>query len=200
MCNVVIIGAGGHAKVIADIVLKSGDNLVGFLDDTKSGNVIGDYCVLGKVEDAEKFADDYELIIAIGSNSVRKAISEKLNAKWYTAIHPSAQIGCVAEIGEGSCVMANAAVNSCAVVGKHCIVNTGAVIEHDCRLENYVHVSPNATLCGTVSIGELTHIGAAAVVKNNISVCREVTVGVGAAVVKNITESGIYVGVPAKKK
>lgn len=198
MSDVVIIGAGGHAKVIADIVIKSGDKLLGFLDDSKEGSVIGGYSVIGKTCDAEKFFGA-EFIIAIGSNEVRRKIAESLCLKWYTAVHPNACIGTEVEIGAGSCVMANAVINSAATVGNHSIINTGAIIEHDCRLDDYVHVSPNATLCGTVTVGALSHIGASATVKNNINVCANVTVGVGTAVVKDITEYGVYVGVPAKK-
>ena len=77
-------------------------------------------------------------------------------------------------------------------------MNTGAIIEHDNIIENYVHVSPNATLCGTVKIGECTHIGANATVKNNTEICNKCIIGAGALVVKNINESGTYVGVPVK--
>lgn len=198
MSEVVIIGAGGHAKIVADIVIKSGDKLLGFLDDGKKGSVIGEYSVIGKICDAEKFYGA-EFIIAIGSNEVRRKIAENYCLKWHTAVHPNACIGTDVKIGVGSCVMANAVVNSAAVIGNHSIINTGAIVEHDCRLDDFVHVSPNATLCGTVTVGGLSHIGASATVKNNLNICANVTVGVGAAVVKNITEHGVYVGVPAKK-
>lgn len=196
MCKVVIIGAGGHAKVIADIVIKNGDTLVGFLDDIKTGEVIGGYCVLGKISEAARYIDDCEFIIAIGNNSIRGTFASQFDAKWYTAIHPSAQIGLNVRIGAGTCIMANASVNSDAEIGAHCIINTGAVVEHDCKLCDFVHVSPNATLCGTAFVGSFTHIGASAAVKNNISICADVKVGVGAAIVKDICVSGTYVGVP----
>ena len=199
MCNVIIIGAGGHAKVIADIVLKNGDKLLGFLDDNKIGTVIGEYSVIGKIADATKYSNDAEFIIGIGSNSVRKSISESYDLKWYTVVHPSAQIGLDVSIGSGTCVMANAVINSSATVGNHCIINTSAVVEHDCRVSDFVHVSPGTILCGTVSVGDLCHIGAGTVVKNNINICEETVVGIGAGVVKNIEFSGTYIGVPAKR-
>lgn len=198
MSDVVIIGAGGHAKVIADIVIKSGDNLLGFLDDSKEGSVIGGHSVIGKTCDTWKFPDA-EFIIAIGSNEIRRRIAESFCVKWYTAVHPTACIGTDVKIGVGSCVMATAVINSAAIVGNHSIINTGAIIEHDCRLDDFVHVSPNATLCGTVTVGCLTHIGASATVKNNTSICENVTVGAGAVVVKDITEAGTYIGVPARR-
>ena len=127
--KVVIIGASGHARVIADIVKSSGDNLVGFLDDNMDiqGNVIfEDKIVLGttKEEDIEKYKDNY-FIIGIGSNRVRKLISEKYpNLKYYTAIHPNAIIGSNVEIGEGTVLMAGTVINIGTKIGKHCIVNT----------------------------------------------------------------------------
>lgn len=201
MCkNVVIIGAGGHAKVIADIVKKSGDNLLGFLDDSKlTGEEFFDAFVLGTVDSYSEYPDA-EFIIAIGNNSVREEISEKMpSVSFYTAIHPTAVIGEGVEIGAGTCVMANAVVNPDAVIGKHCIVNTASVIEHDNKISDFCHISPTAALAGTVTVGQRTHIGIGAKVKNNIDICSDVVVGAGGVVVKNITEAGTYVGVPARK-
>jgi len=193
MKKVIVIGASGHGKVIADIIRKSGDEVVGFLDDdlSKQG-------VMGKVEDCLKYKDTY-FIIAIGNNSIRKMISDKYDIKYYTAIHPTSVIGEEVTIGEGTAVMANAVINPSARIGRHCIINTGAVIEHDDILEDYVHISPKATVCGTVHIGEGTHIGAAAVVINNMTVGNNVTIGAGAAVVNDIEKSGVYAGVPARE-
>ena len=199
MCDVIIIGAGGHAKVIADIVIKRGDNLLGFLDDFKTDKIFGDYDVLGKIENISEFENKAKFIIAIGNNETRKQLAQKYLLDWYTAIHPSAQIGINCEIGEGTCIMANAVINSDSKVGEHCIVNTAAVIDHENKISDFVHISPRATLCGNVFVGECTHVGAGVVVKNNVSICDNVTVGISAAVIRDITDSGKYIGVPAKK-
>ena len=200
MKKVVIIGASGHAKVIADIVIKSGDELVGFLDDNKElpKKIVG-YPYLGIISDYHKYSENCYFVIGIGNNSIRKKIAESMNVNWYIAIHPFAQIAIDTKIGEGTTVMANAVVNTSAILGKHCIVNTAAIIEHDNRIGDYVHISPNASLCGTVSVGELTHIGAGATVKNNTTICDNVVVGAGRVVVKNINHQGTYVGVPASR-
>ena len=95
--------------------------------------------------------------------------------------------------------METTVIKTSARIGKHCIINTGAVIEHDNFLQNYVHVSPNAALAGTVHVGERVHVGVGACVKNNTNITADVTVGAGAAVVKDITEAGVYVGVPARR-
>ena len=198
--DVIIVGAGGHAKVIADIVRKSGDNLVGFLDDTKeAGTEFFDAFILGNTDSYSEYCDK-EFIIAIGNNAIREKVAAKMkNATFYTAIHPTAVIGEGAFIGEGTCVMANAVINADAKVGKHCILNTASVVEHDNLLSDFVHISPAVALAGTVSVGERTWIGIGAKVKNNTDICADVIVGAGAVVVKDITEEGTYVGVPARK-
>ncbi len=191
----IIVGAGGHGRVIADIVKESGDKVYGFLDDNET-KTSRDYPILNKIENYCQYKEKY-FIIAIGNNNLRKSLSEMLDGvKYYTAIHPRAYLGRNVIIGEGTCIMANAVVNSGATVGKHCILNTMSVTEHDNLIGNFVHVSPGAVLCGTVTVGDLTHIGANSVVKNNISICENVIVGCGACVVKNINRPGKYIGVP----
>lgn len=202
--KVVIIGAGGHAKVIADIIEKSEDIVYGFLDDNieQGKTIIKDYKVLGKISECEYLqSDDSDLyfIIAIGNNYKRKCIYEHYTLNYYTAIHPNAIIGMEVKIGEGTTLMANACINANVQIGKNCIINTGAVIEHDDIIEDYVHVSPNATICGTVKVGAFTHIGAGTVIKNNLEIIEDCIIGAGAVVVKDIKEKGTYVGVPAKK-
>lgn len=205
--KVVIIGAGGHAKVISDIIEKSEDIVVGFLDDNKVKDefIIKEkkYKVLGIIDDCKKIQledPEIEFVIAIGNNEVRKQIAERYDdLKFYTAIHPSSQIALDVEIGEGTVVMANTSINTSAKVKKHCIINTGAVVEHDNVLQDFVHISPNATLCGTVQIGELTHVGAGTTVRNNISICHDCIIGAGSVVVKNISEPSKYIGIPARK-
>lgn len=202
--NVVIIGAGGHAKVIADIIKKSGDTIVGFLDDNKKigEHIILNYKVIGNLADRisiSKSNPDYEFIIAIGDNKKRKEISQLFKLKFYTAIHPSVQIGLDVEIQEGTVIMANACINSSAKIGKHCIINTGAIIEHDNIIEDFVHISPNVALGGTVKIGKSTHVGIGSTIKNNITICENCKIGAGAVVVKDIEKEGTYIGVPAER-
>ena len=93
--------------------------------------------------------------------------------------------------------MPNSCINADARIGKHCIINTGSIIEHDNILNDFVHISPNATLCGTVKIGKYSHIGAGVVVKNNINITQKCIIGAGAVVVKDVQQEGTYVGVPA---
>lgn len=199
MNRLIIIGAGGHGKVIADNALKNGYKSIYFIDDNMTGNVMG-FPIIGTSSEIEHLNDgNTDFIIGIGNNVVRKAIAETYNVNWVSIVHPSAQIAFNAEIGRGTVVMANAVVNICAMVGEHCIINTGAIIEHDNVIESYVHISPNVALGGTVHIGMNSHIGVGATVSNNIDICSDCTVGAGAVAVKNIVEKGIYAGVPARK-
>lgn len=199
--SVVIIGASGHGKVIADIIVNSDDKVLGFLDDADDvqGKKIIGFPVLGKIADYDNYRD-CEFVIAIGNPYVREKISNEIPVKWYTAIHPTAVISSLdVEIGEGTVIMANAVVNPSARIGKHCIINTGAIVEHDNILEDYVHLSPNVTLAGIVKVGKSTHIGAGSCTKQVLNIASNCIIGAGSVVVKDITESGTYVGVPARK-
>lgn len=202
MKSVIIIGASGHGKVIADIILKSKDKVYGFLDDNEElGDSFCGFSILGKIDEYKKFIGDYEFIIAIGNAKIREAISDRLtNVKWHTAIHPTAVISNInVVINEGTTIMANAVVNPGASIGKHCIINTSAIVEHDDSIADYVHVSVGAKLAGNVNIGKNTWIGIGATIKNNITICGECMIGAGAVVVDDISVDGIYVGIPAVK-
>ena len=199
--QVIVIGAGGHGKVIADIVRNSGDTVLGFLDDnTQPPETICGIPVLGKVESYVNYPEAW-FVIAIGNGTVRQKVAERLGSvQWYTAIHPSAVISPMGTaIGEGTVVMAGAVINPCAVIGKHCIINTQASVDHDNKIGDYTHISVGATLAGTVTVGNTVWVGAGAVISNNISVCDDCMIGAGAVVVRNVEETGTYVGVPARK-
>lgn len=195
--KVVIIGAGGHGRVVSDIIEACGNIVLGFLDDSSSSNDK----IIGKVSDAEKYCDgETELFVAIGNCTVRERIMNSLpKAKWHTAIHPSAVISPSAVIGEGTCVMPNAVVNNSAVVGKGVIINTCASVDHDDKIGDFVHIACGVHIAGTVSIGKGCWIGIGSTISNNISLCDDLMVGAGTVVVKDITEKGTYIGVPARK-
>lgn len=192
MSKVVILGAGGHARVIADIIEACGDEVTAFLDDDPKAQLRS-----GKIGDYVRY-EKSEFIIGIGDAAVREKLSE-LPVKWYTAVHPSAIISKSAKICEGTAVMPCAVINSGAYVGKHCIINTSAVVEHDDTVEDYAHISVGVKLGGTVHIGKSTWVGIGATVRNNIDICGGCMIGAGAVVTDNIREKGQYVGLPAGK-
>lgn len=200
--EVIILGAGGHAKVIAESILKSGDEVLGFLDDNEEIQGKEIYLgrkVIGKINEVVNYHDKY-FLIGIGSNKVRKMFAEKYsNLKWYTAIHPSAIIASDVVIEEGTVIMPGAIINPGTVVGKHCIINTAVSLDHDNRINDYVHISPGSHLAGTVTVGESTWICAGVTVINNIHIGDNNIIGAGATVIRNIEESNVtYIGVPAK--
>lgn len=201
--KLIIIGASGHGKVVADIALKlqKYEKIV-FLDDNENVKECMNFPVIGKSSDAEQYIDEADFIVAIGNAKIRKKVTEQLEgigASVATLIHPMAVIGSNVAIGDGSVVMAGAVINPDSTIGKSCIINTCASVDHDCRVGDYVHVSVGTHVCGTVEIGENTWIGAGATVKNNVNICGDCMIGVGAAVVKDIREVGTYVGVPARR-
>lgn len=199
MNRLIIIGAGGHGKVIADIALKKGYEDIAFVDDRVSGicmgfPIVGTSAILKELDDGKT-----DFVLGIGNNAVRKKIAESNHLCWATLIHPSAQVGLHVSVGEGTVVMAGAVINVCTSVGKHCIINTGATVDHDNVIEDFVHISVGSHLAGTVQVGENTMVGGGAVVSNNIQVCNDCMIGAGAVVVHNIETAGTYVGVPARK-
>ncbi len=199
MNRLVVIGASGHGKVVVDIALKLGYKNILFIDDNVVGEFIG-FPIVGKSEDLEQLNDEStDFILAIGNNKIRKRISEQYKVNWVTIVHPSAQVSAQAIIGQGTLVGSNAVINAGAKVGRHCIINTGAIVEHDDSLSDYVHLSPNAALGGTVCIGEGTHVGIGATVINNVNICSNCIIGAGAVVVNDLTREAIYIGIPAKE-
>lgn len=202
MKNIIVIGAGGHGRVIADLIKKLNNyQNVYFLDDFATGEVLG--CkIIGKTDDYVKYVNDYEFFVAIGNNKLRKSVIEKLinsNAKIATLIHPSAVIANNVEIGFGTCVIAGAVINPCAKIGNGVIINTSSSIDHDCVIGDYTHVSVGVRVAGGAKTESDVWLCIGAVVSNGVSICENVTIGAGAVVLKDITESGVYVGVPAKK-
>ena len=202
MNNLVIVGASGHGKVVADIAEKVGYTDIIFLDDNQDVKTCGKYSVVGASGDAMRYSS-CDFIVGIGNAEIRKRIQEKLievGLHIVTLIHPKAVIASDVSLGVGTVVMAGAIINPGSKVGNGCIINTGATVDHDNVLEDYVHVSVGSHLAGTVSIGSSTWIGAGAIISNNISICEKCMIGAGAIVVKNITEPDIYIGNPARKK
>ncbi len=208
MKNVLLIGGGGHANVIIDIVRSINQqcetyNLLGFVDDNPARMIDG-LSSLGKASDAVRVIHEEGnpyLFCAIGNNSARGKMVEAINQdslhNWETFFHTSAVISPSAIIGKGTVVMPNAVVNANARIGNHCIINSGAVVEHDCQIGDYCHVSPNATLCGQVKVGNNAHIGAGATVIQCLTIGAGSIVGAGAVVIRDVPENVTVKGVPA---
>lgn len=202
MKNLIILGAGGHGKVVADIARKNGYINIAFLDDNREIKECLGYPVIGDNTDFYSFKENSNFFIAIGNSIVRESYFKQLESSGCNIIkllHPNAQIGANVEIGCGSVVMAGAVINPSTIIGKGCIINTCSSIDHDCIIGNYSHVSVGAHLAGTITVGNSTWIGIGAVVTNNIHIASGCIIGAGSVVIDNILEKGTYVGVPARK-
>ena len=199
MRKLVIIGASGHGKVVADIAKKNGYREIFFLDDNENIHECSNYPVVGKISEAKNMNADF--FIGIGNADIRKRIQEMLDKKCIvTLIHPDAVIAEDVKIGIGTVVMAGAVINLGTRIGQGCIINTCSSVDHDCAVGDFVHISVGAHVAGTCEIGEKTWIGAGATISNNVSICGDCMIGAGAVVLKNIRNSGTYVGIPAKRK
>ncbi len=201
MKKLIIIGASGHGKVVAEIAIAIGYQQILFLDDDESIHVCGKFPVVGKTEEFTHYRED-DIIVAIGNSEIRQKFQEGLEAKSMSIpvlIHPDAVIASDVVLGKGSVVMAGVVINPGTIIGKGCIINTSSSVDHDCCISDYAHISVGAHLAGKVEIGKKTWIGAGAIVSNNISICGDCVIGAGTVAIKDIKNSGIYVGVPAKK-
>jgi len=199
--QLVIIGASGHGKVIADIAQKNGYTDIVFLDDNKAVKKCGNYAVVGACCDAINYSDR-DFIVGIGATEIRIKIQKELIEKGLrivSLVHPHAVIAPDVPLGRGTVVMAGAVINPGSRIGAGCIINTGATVDHDNTISDYAHISVGSHLAGTVSIGTGAWIGAGAIVSNNIKICANCVIGAGAVVVNDLTEPDTYIGIPARK-
>ena len=204
--GIVIIGSGGHAAVVADALLACGARVLGFTDQNprSHGTRLCGLPVLGDDDVLDGYSHGaIELANGIGGSRGeprRFAVQSALEANGWRFVsvwHPTATVSSFASIAPGVQLLARSVVQPGAEIGAGCIVNTGAVIEHDVRLGEFVHVACGAVLCGHVQVGAHSHIGAAAVVKQGVKLGARTVVGAGAAVVKNSAGNTTLVGVPA---
>ena len=199
--KLMIIGASGHGKVVADIAKQCGYTKISFLDDNQNLKECLEYPVVGTTSCYNIYTDN-DFFVAIGNGKIRERVyNELLNNKLrvVTLIHPNATIASHVSIGIGTGVMAGTIINPSCEIGVGCIVNTGSTIDHDNKIGNFSHISIGSHLAGNVTIGKQTWVCAGAVIKNNISVCENCIIGAGAVVVKDIEKSGTFIGVPAKR-
>lgn len=201
--KLIIIGASGHGKVVADIALNMKKwQSISFLDNNESIKSSMGLEVIDTSDNIFKYLDDYEIFVGIGNNATRERIQggiKALGASIPTLIHPNAVFGEQVEVGYGTVVMAGVVINCCTSIGEGCIINTGATIDHDSLIEDYVHISPGVNLAGTVKVGQGSWLGIGSVVSNNINITSKCKIGAGALVVRDINEPGSYVGIPARK-
>jgi len=209
MIQVVGIGAGGHAKVLLDILrLMNNYRVIGLLDPNCVGKSVSGVLVLGGDEllprlRAEGVAAAFVGVGGAGDNTLRIRLYEKAQTAGFAlinAIHPASVLASSVQLGQGIAIMASAIVNPDARIGDNVIINTGAIVEHDCDIASHAHISPGAVLCGGVRVGMGAHIGAGATVRQYVTVGDRALVGAGAVVIKDVAPSTVVLGVPARTR
>ncbi|WP_039075437.1 acetyltransferase [Bacillus sp. MSP13] len=205
MRNVAIVGDGGHGKVIRELINARSDTcLAAVLDDKFRTFEAGKEWYTGPpeaVSEVRRLIPDVLFLIAIGNNSIRKQQAERLGLNkedFITLIHPSAIVSKSAVIGEGTVIMAGAIIQADVRIGAHCIINTGAVAEHDNHISDFVHLSPRVTLSGAVAVQEGAHVGTGAAVIPQLTIGSWSIVGAGSAVIRSIPDRVTAAGAPAR--
>lgn len=194
--NLTIIGCGGHARNIADIVLNNNQKIdLVFIDENAKLNE--------KILNFEVKKDfnlkKQNIHVAFGENNKRKLFIEKYIHNIVTIISKNSYIGLDTNIGLGSCIGHKSYIGVNSIIGKGCIINTNSIIEHEVIIGDYCHIGPNSTICGKSKIGKNVFVGASSTIINNITICSDVIIGANSSVIKNIIKPGTYVGSPVKR-
>jgi UDP-perosamine 4-acetyltransferase len=201
--GIVVVGAGGHAKVCIELLQAMGESVAYCVGGTDSP----DRCVGVPVLKGDAHLENLRksgysrLFIAIGSNAVRMRLSAVAAEEGYhlvNAISPRAVVSPTARLGVGIAVMAGAIINAESEIDDLAIINTGATVDHDCRIGKAAHIAPQTALAGNVTVGSLSFLGVGSKVIPGIEIGRQVTVGAGGVVISNIQDGATVVGIPAR--
>jgi UDP-perosamine 4-acetyltransferase len=201
--NVIVLGAGGHAKVVIEILQANGETVDYCVSGTRGPDTCAGVSVLeGDAHLPLLRQRGYcRAFVAIGSNAIRQrmaAVVRRVGFQLINAISPHAIISPSVRLGGGIAVMAGAVINAASVIDDLVIINTGATIDHDCHIATGVHIGPQCALAGNVTVGEGTFLGTGAKAIPGIQIGRRGTVGAGAVVIRNIPDGAVAVGVPAR--
>lgn len=206
MSSLLVLGAGGHGKVVADaaMLMKCWEHIA-FADDASNRTAAPlPLEVVGTLADLDRLKHRFDgVALGLGNNQLRLDLASKCRAlgiEMHCVVHPAAAVSSYARIGAGTVVLAQAAINQGAVLGAACIVNTGATVDHDCVLSDAVHISPGAHLAGGVHVGARTWIGLGAAVRERVVIGAGATVGAGSVVVSNVEAGTTVLGIPARAK
>lgn len=207
MNEIVVVGAGGHARVVADVIRLAGEfRIHGFVD--QATNRAGESFAGARIIGGDQELDDVlrggvaHAAVAVGDNEARLRIGEDLMRRGFqlpALIHPTAIVAGDVVMGDGALLCAGAIINPASRLGRFVIINTGASVDHDCIIGDGVHIAPGAHLGGHVRVGARTLIGLGASIKPGIRIGERATAGVGAAVVQDVSDGTTVVGVPARE-
>lgn len=190
--DIYLLGAGGHAKVIADIIARCGSRVVRTLGREECSRKVGEVTIPAEAPGT--------MVIAIGDNQRRRLVAENLSGEYAVFVDPSAVVSESVDIGAGTVVMQHATIQTDSRIGRHCIINTAASVDHECEIADYCHVSPGAILCGNVTLGEGAWVGAGATLIPGVRIGKGATVGAGATILADVPDGVTAVGVWRKPK
>lgn len=202
--KIAIVGYSGHSFVVMESLALSGYSVIGYLEVKEVGyNPFNlDYLGVESEENIVKLSATTDFILGIGDNALRTKVGGKISSyggSLMKVIHPSAICSESCTIGEGTFTSAGVVINAYATIGKYGIINTGAVVEHECQIGEGVHIAPRAVLLGNVRVGNNSFVGAGSVIKQGVTIANDVVIGAGSVVLRDIRESGTFVGNPARK-
>ncbi len=206
--DIILVGGGRHCKSVIDVIEQENKfSIAGIVDFKENiGQTILNYTIIACDDDLENLSKKFKnFCITLGqgkSNAARLRVYNQLvqlKVNLPSIISPKAYVSKHSVIGNSNVIMHGAIINSLTKIGDNNILNTFCLLEHDVEIGNHNHISTRSTLNGTVKIGNNCFIGSGSVIKDGLSICDDTTLGAGTIVVKNIAESGIYVGNPAKK-
>ena len=198
---VAVVGYSGHSYVIIDILLNAGRIVTAYCDAEQKEKNPYHLAYLGKESESLSALKSFDYFIGVGHNGIRKKIFNQLYEQLgnpINAIHPSAVISASVEMNHGIMISANATINPLVTLGEGVICNTSCSIDHECIIEDFVHIAPGAVLCGNVKIGAGTFVGANAVIKQGVTVGRNVTIGAGTVIIRDIPDNTMVVGNPQR--
>lgn len=194
--KIAIIGAGGHGKVVGEIALLKKYKIIHFFDDKKIEIRNFPFTINGNLAQLQNTLKNYdEFFVAIGDNKKRHNKILWLREKKVNIallVHPKSTISKYSSVGAGTCIMANAVINPGVKINEGAIINTSSSIDHDCVIEDYVHISPNCSLSGNVNVGKFTHLGTGTSVHPGIVIGKYVKTGVGSKIYRNIVDRKIF--------
>lgn len=207
MDKIIVIGGGGHAKVLISILKKCSYEVVGYTDHYDRGSILG-VSYLGKDSVLKEIREESRVshaVVGIGKvdcSDTRLRIQEDVKRLGFTfpiITSPRASVNEDVVLGEGTVVFDGAVINSGARIGRACIINSNSTVEHDCRIDDDVHIGPGAAVSGGVEIGHHCMVGVGASIRHGVTIASKALIGAGATVSRNLEGAGTYVGTPARK-